>query len=166
MNHLSLNILYNSQFGFRKRTSTENAAYKLINDILTALNNRRTVGDVFFYLENACDCVNHDILLAELEFYRVKGVTCSLIKSYLENKCQMVKYNNKLSKWGKINIGVPQGSILGLLLFSIYIIYLPLIIQCLNPMNTPVVLFADTSINVNESDFINLERELNTDLSQ
>jgi hypothetical protein len=87
----------------------------------------------------------------------------SLIKSPLESRYQSIKFNNKLSKLATINIGMPQGSILGPLLFLIYINDLPLIIQCLNPMNTSVVLFAeDTSIIVSESKFINLERELNT----
>jgi hypothetical protein len=89
-----------------------NAAYELINDILTALNNR-IVGGIFFDLEKAFDCVNHDILLAKMEYYGVNGVMYSLIKSYLENRYQRVKFNNKLSNWGKINTGIPQGSILG-----------------------------------------------------
>jgi len=95
---------------------------------LIALNNNRIVGSIFFYLEKAFDCVNHDILLAQMEYYGIRDVMYTLIKSYLENRRQRVKFNNKLSEWDKINIGVPQGSILGPLFFLIYINDLPSLI--------------------------------------
>jgi len=87
---------------------------------LLALNNKRIVGGIFFYLEKAFDCVNHDILLAKMEYYGIRGVVYTLIESYLEKRHQSVKFNNKLSEWDKINIGVPQGSILGPLFFLLY----------------------------------------------
>ena len=64
-------------------------------------------------MEKAFDCVNHAILLAKMEYYGIRGVMYTLIKSYLENRHQRVKFNNKLSEWDKINIDVPQRSILG-----------------------------------------------------
>ena len=99
------NVFTNNQFGFTNKSLRDKAAYKLINNILTALNNKRRVGGIFFDLEKAFDCVNHDILLAKVEFYGTRGVMHTLIKSYLENRYQRVKFNNKLSKWNKINIG-------------------------------------------------------------
>jgi hypothetical protein len=84
---------------------------------LIALNNKRIVGGIFFDLEKVFDCVNHEILLAKMEYYGIRGVMYSLIKSYLEDRYQRVKFNNKLSKWDKINKGVPQGSVLGPLFF-------------------------------------------------
>jgi len=74
---------------------------------LLALNNKRIVGGIFFDLEKAFDCVNHDILLAKMEYYGIRGgVMYTLIKFYLENRHQRVKFNNTLSEWDKINVGV------------------------------------------------------------
>jgi hypothetical protein len=98
MDHfLTNNILTKSQFGFRKNAST----YKLINDILQALNSKKNCGGIFFYLEKAFDCVDHNILMNKINYYGVNGVIFSLIKSYLENRYQKVKFNNKVSKWRK-----------------------------------------------------------------
>jgi hypothetical protein len=88
---------------------------------LIALNNKRIVGSIFFDLEKAFDCANHDILLAKTEYYGIRGVMYTLIKSYLDDRYQRVKFNNKLSKWDKINMGVPQGSVLGPVFFLIYV---------------------------------------------
>ena len=95
---------------------------------MLALNYKRIVGGIFFDLEKASDCVNHDILLPKMEYYGIKGVMYMLIKSYLENEHQKVKFNNKLSEWDKINIDVPQRSILGPFFFLIYINDLPSVI--------------------------------------
>ena len=83
------NILAEEQFGFRTKT-TNNAIYKLTNDILKALNNKLMVGGIFCDLEKALDCVNHEILLSELEFYGVKGKAKLCFESYFRNRYQMV----------------------------------------------------------------------------
>jgi hypothetical protein len=68
---------------------------------------------IFFNLEKAFDCINHGILLAKSEFYRITDRADSLIKSYLENRYQRVSINNDslndntFSSWGKVNYGVP-----------------------------------------------------------
>jgi hypothetical protein len=100
--YTSNNIFTNSQFGFRKKSSTDKAACKLINDILADLNNKQIVGGMFFDLEKAFDSVNHDILLAKMEYYGIRGVMYILIKSYLKDRYQRVKFNNKFSNWDKI----------------------------------------------------------------
>jgi hypothetical protein len=84
-----------------------------------------------------------------------------LIESYLRNRYQRVKFNNKFSKWGKITKGVPQGSILGPLLFLIYINDSPSFIQRFGPHNTSIILFADdTSLLTNDYNFRDLENKL------
>jgi hypothetical protein len=96
-----------------------------------------------------------------MKYYGINDRIYSLIESYLENRYQRVKYNNKLLNWGKINKGVPQGSILGPLLFFIYINDLPSFIQRFGPSDTSVVLFADdTSVTVHEFNYIELESKL------
>ena len=140
----SNNIFTNSQFGFRKKSSTDKTAYKLINDILTALNGKKIVEGIFFDLEKVFDCVNHDFLSAKTEYYGIRGVMYTLIKSYLQDRYQRVKFNNKLPNWDKINIGVPQGSVLGPLFFLIYINGLPSVIPwTLSNKNPSIILFAD-----------------------
>jgi len=156
------NILAIEQFGFRTSSSTEKASYKLIDDILNALNNRMTVGGIFCDLQKAFDCVNHDILLTKLEFYGITGITHKLIKSYLKGRYQRVVLNNhssrSCSKWGEITHGVPQGSILRPLLFLLYINDLP---QITNE-NSTIVLFADdTSMIITNPNPSNFEKSVN-----
>jgi len=102
-----------------------------------------TAGGIFCDLQKAFDCVNHDILLTKLEFYGITGITHKLIKSYLRGRHQRVVLNNHFSsscsKWGEITHGEPQGSILGPLLFLLYINDL---LQITNE-NSKIVLFAD-----------------------
>ena len=74
----------------RVHASTEKASHKLIDDILNVLNNRLTVGGIFYHVQKAFNCVNHNILLSKLEFYGITGITCKLLKSYLKSRYQRV----------------------------------------------------------------------------
>jgi len=134
LDHITTNsILVNEQYGFRTRCSNELATFSLINNILTAMNNNLKIGGIFCDLQKGFDCVNHEILLNKLEFYVIQGKFKTLIESYLTGRYQKVTLNtntttNSSSKWGLMNNGVPQGSILGPLFFLFYKNDLPKII--------------------------------------
>ena len=80
--HLNTNnLLVGNKFGFRKGTATEDAIFKLMNEILKALNNKTVAGSIFCDLEKAFDSVNYDILLSKLSYYEITGKAKSLLKS-------------------------------------------------------------------------------------
>jgi len=82
--HLDVNnILVNEHFGFREKSSTEMATYYLLNTVLSSLDKQKIVGGLFCDLQKVFDCVNHNILLAKLEFYGVSGIANKLLKLIL-----------------------------------------------------------------------------------
>ena len=114
-------ILYNEQYGFRKNYSSEMAITTLTTKITEAIeNNEFTVG-MFLDLYKAFDTVNHSILIGRLEHYGIRGIALEWFKNYLTHRSQIVKYNNVLSGKQTILCGVPQGSVLGPLLFLLSI---------------------------------------------
>ena len=114
-------LLYGSQYGFRKGHSTELAAAELIDRIMNNLDSRDSYISIFADLSKAFDCINHDILLSKLAHYGLEKKSVALMNSYLSDRYQFVKFDNITSESTSIDIGVPQGSILGPLLFTIYI---------------------------------------------
>ena len=143
------NILATKQYGFKNNSSTEKASFKLINEILLALNNKLTFGGIFCDLEKAFDSINHYTLLSKYEFYGFRSKSNALVRSYLNDRYQRVLMNKSFSnnttfsEWGKIKHSIPQSSACGPLFFLIYINDLPNIIA--DP--SKLVLFADyTSI--------------------
>lgn len=122
MHYLSKNnILNNNQFGFRPQHSTLMAITQMIERITTALDSGQVAIGVFIDLSKAFDTLDHQILLHKLEFYGIRGILLNWFRSYLENRTQYVTYSDVNSTFERIVCGVPQGSILGPLLFLIYI---------------------------------------------
>ena len=114
-------ILYSYQFGFRSNHSPNLALLLLVDKISDALEKGDYVLGLFLDFSKAFDTVNHQILFQKLEFYGVRGPALTLFKNYLCNREQYVEYNGVQSRKMCIKCGVPQGSILGPLLFLIYI---------------------------------------------
>jgi hypothetical protein len=114
-------IIYKLQFGFRKKYSTNHDLLSITDKIRSFLDNKTFACGVFVDLEKAFDTVNHRILLSKLEHYGIRGRTNSWLKSYLSNRDQCVKLNGCTSTKQAITCGVPQGSIIGPVLFIIYI---------------------------------------------
>jgi hypothetical protein len=139
------NILTREEFGFRKRVRIENAVFSLTNNIITSLNQQQQVGGIFCDLTKSFNCVNHTILLNKLHYYGIRGKCKHWFKSYLENRKQKVCISphileqEKSSSWETVVNGVPQGSILGPLLFIIYLNDLPYgLHQTANPVKDKI----------------------------
>ena len=155
------NILSRNQFGFRNKSSTENAVIKICDEIANSFNNKEFCLSIFLDLKKAFDTVNHDILLHKLYHYGVRGNAYSLFKSYLSNRYQYSLVNDVKSSLKLITCGVPQGSILGPLLFLLYINDIS------NVSTFNINLFADDSyLSLSDASVINLEKNVNAELGK
>ena len=122
-NHLyENNILYNEQFGFQKNTSTDHAILELVDELRQSFNENKFTVVVFIDLSKAFDTIDHEILLHKLKHYGVNGNILKWFSNYLSNRKQYIQYD-KINKTNCLNTkcGVPQGYILGPLLFLLYI---------------------------------------------
>ena len=114
-----LSIPYN--FGFRQKYSTVHALISLTENIRKNLDEGNIGCGIFVDLQKAFDTVEHDILLSKLEHYGIRGLANEWFKSYLSNRKQYVSINGYDSNLADVKFGVPQGSVLGPLLFLVYI---------------------------------------------
>jgi retron-type reverse transcriptase len=119
--YMTMNSLMNkNQYGFRKGHSTINAVSKFTYDTLHALDSGNYNLSVFLDLSKAFDTINHSLLCKKLSHYGIRGVALGWFRSYLTERKQYVSYKGTDSKLYPIICGVPQGSVLGPLLFIIY----------------------------------------------
>ena len=152
-------ILFESQYGFRKERSTTHATLDFVKTIEEAIESNQYAIGVFCDLSKAFDTLDHEILLHKLDHYGIRGVANKWFRSYLTDRRQYVELNGKKSSMLPLPTGVPQGSILGPLLFLIYINDLP------SAANLKCVSFADDSNFLTQgSNLANLTKSLTNEL--
>ena len=150
------------QFGFLKGRSTQDAVLNFLESVYDALNSKKHNISILIDLKAAFDTVNHSILLNKLELYGIRGHCNSWLKSYLADREYQVRLQKTNSTRRTVNIGIPQGSILGPILFIIYNNDLPLISDKFN-----TTLFADdTNFSLTHSDYHDMIPLLNNELEK
>ena len=131
-------VIFAKQFGFRTNHSTNDAIHLLIGELLDGLKDKNKILAIFIDLKKAFDTVDHSLILTKLESYGIRGGELEWYRSYLSDRFQYTSMNGVVSEKRKLLVGVPQGSLLGVLLFQIVINDLHTAIRYSN-----VILYAD-----------------------
>ena len=156
------NVLYKHQFGFRNNYSTTLALLDVVDTCYKNLDQYNKIIGIYFDLQKAFDTVDHNILLHKLYAYGIRGVMYDWVKNYLTDRKQFTFVNNVSSDVGIVSCGVPQGSVLGPLLFLIYVNDISNAVP-----NDKLKLFADdTNLFVYGSSLSNIEVDANHYLKQ
>ena len=126
------------QCGFRKGFSAQHCLVSMLEKWKSATDNKKLFGALLTDLSKTFDCLSHELLIAKINTYGFNMSTLRFVHSYLKNRMQRTKINSEYSSWKEIIFGVPHGSILGSLLFSIFLCDLSLIME-----NIDIASFAD-----------------------
>ena len=154
-------ILFEYQFGFRKSHSTYLALTVLMDELIKSIENGDHVVGVYLDFSKAFDAVNHEILITKLN-HGIRGQALNWFRSYLEGRKQFVTYDNVQSKLKNIPCCVPQSSILGPLLFLIYINDLANVCK----FTMPIFYADDSNLFLNGKNFERIESILNSELQE